>query len=365
MWKYILPAVFVGIPLLLLLVLILRNPLDGSGSSQAYYEAMKDPPAEAMAWSTGGASFSWSSTLEENSRFGPLKIFYRTFGSRKHPAIVMVHGFPTSSYDFREIIDNLDKDYFILVMDTPGYGFSDKPKNGFKYSLFDDARLVDILIREELKLDRFTLVTHDKGDSVGFALLQLLQSETSSEDSIDHHVILNGGIYLPLAELSFGQTLMESPVIGPLVTRLLSPGKFTKRFSELYSPVLTSGQMNNLASIFGYQGGVSVLPQTIKYLDQRREHEVAWLEVLAKSTIPATLIWGEKDAIAVPAISDYVWENYLRNRPSPATYWRIPCAGHYPQNDQPAIIAQLIRHALGDKAELDLSESGCLPNQVE
>ncbi len=89
------------------------------------------------------------------------------------------------------------------------------------------------------------------------------------------------------------------------------------------------------------------------------------LEVLAKSTVPATLIWGEKDAIAVPAISDYVWENYLRDRPAPATYWRIPCAGHYLQNDQPEIIAQLIRHALGDKTELDLSESACLPNQVE
>ncbi len=365
MWKYILPAVFVAIPLLLLTVLILRNPLDESENSQSYYEAMKNPPAEARAWSNGGASISWSSTLEENSRFGPLKIFYRSFGSRKHPAIVMLHGFPTSSYDFRQIIEKLEKDYFILVMDTPGYGFSDKPRNGFKYSLFDDARLVDTLIREELKLDRFTLVTHDKGDSVGFALLQLLQSEASSDYSIDHHVIMNGGIYLPLAKLSFGQTLIESPVIGPLVTRLLTPEQFTKRFSGLYSPKLTPGQMNNLASIFGYQSGVSVLPQTIKYLDQRREHEVAWLEVLAQSTIPATLIWGDKDAIAVPAIADYVWANYLRNRAATATYWRIPCAGHYPQNDQPQIIAQLIRHSLGEKAELDLSKRGCLPKQIE
>ena len=57
----------------------------------------------------------------------------------------MIHGFPTSSYDFKEIIDELKNDYFIAVIDTPGYGFSDKPKKGFKYSIFEDANLPEPL----------------------------------------------------------------------------------------------------------------------------------------------------------------------------------------------------------------------------
>jgi pimeloyl-ACP methyl ester carboxylesterase len=357
-------AVIVALPLILVLILLAMNPIDQSTSSQIYYAAMEDPPAEAAAFSAGGSYFSWTSSLPENSDFEPLKIFYRSFGSRDNPSIVMVHGFPTSSYDFGELIDELKRDYHIVVVDTPGYGFSDKPKNGYKYSLFEDARLVDTLVREVVKLDRFTLLTHDKGDSVGFALLQLYQSGDSRAYTIDHHVILNGGIYLPLAQLSYAQHLIAAPIIGPLATRLLSPSGFTDRFARMYVPEPSPEEKKNLASVFAYQGGITVLPETIKYLEERRQNEVIWLETLNKSAVPVTLIWADKDPVAVPAIGDYVWENYLRDRTAPASYWRIPCAGHYPQNDQPELIAQLTRRAMGDKGELDLSRSNCTPIRV-
>jgi pimeloyl-ACP methyl ester carboxylesterase len=348
----------------LALVLLALNPIDQSISSKAYYDTMENPPARAAAFSAGGSYFSWSSALSDNSDFGPLNIFYRSFGTRQNPAIVMVHGFPTSSYDFAELINELKHDYYIVVVDTPGYGFSDKPAAGYKYSLFEDARLLDTLIQKVVKLDRFTLLTHDKGDSVGFALLQLHQSGSANAYRIDHHVILNGGIYLPLAELSYGQHLISVPVIGPVVTRLMSPARFTDRFSGMYVPELTSEQKKNLASVFAYQGGISVLPATIKYLDERRQHEVTWLQTLNESTIPATVIWGDKDPVAVPAIADYVWKNYLRDRPAAAAYWRIPCAGHYPQNDQPVLVAQLTRRAMGEADEFATSESDCAPIRV-
>ena len=357
-------AAIIALPLILVLVLLVLNPIDRSTSSQIYYAVMENPPADAAAFSAGGSYFSWSSSLAENSDFEPLNIFYRSFGSRENPAIVMVHGFPTSSYDFGEVIDELKRDYYIVVVDTPGYGFSGKPRDGYKYSLFEDARLVDTLVREVLKLDRFTLLTHDKGDSVGFALLQLYQSGGAHAYSIDHHVILNGGIYLPLAQLSYGQHLIADPVLGPLATRLFSPAKFTDRFAKMYIPELTAEEKKNLASVFAYQGGISVLPETIKYLDERRQYEVMWLETLYKRAVPATLIWAEKDPVAVTAIADHVWENYLRNRPASASYWRIPCAGHYPQNDQPELVAQLIRRAMGDLREFDLSGSDCAPLRI-
>jgi len=357
-------AAIIALPLILVLVLLALNPIDQSTSSQNYYAAMNNPPADAAAFSTAGSYFSWSSSLAENRDFEAINIFYRSFGSTENPAIVMVHGFPTSSYDFGEIIDKLKRDYHIIVIDTPGYGFSDKPRGGYKYSLFDDARLVDTLIREVVKLDRFTLVTHDKGDSVGFALLQLYQASGARAYSIDHHVILNGGIYLPLAQLSYGQHLIAAPVLGPLVTRLMSPAHFTDRFARMYIPELTLEEKRNLSSVFAYQGGISVLPETIKYLDERRQHEVTWLETLSKSTVPATLIWGEKDPVAVTAIADHVWENYLRHRAASASYWRVPCAGHYPQNDQPELVAQLVRRAMGATLEFDISGSDCAPLRV-
>jgi pimeloyl-ACP methyl ester carboxylesterase len=72
------------------------------------------------------------------------------------------------------------------------------------------------------------------------------------------------------------------------------------------------------------------------------------LETLAKSDIPTTLIWGELDDIAPVRVPDYVWSNYLENRPTPASYWRIPCADHYLQVDVPDLIAKIIRTTLAE-----------------
>jgi pimeloyl-ACP methyl ester carboxylesterase len=352
------------LPFLLLILLMAMNPLDDSGSSHAYYKAMKSPPAEAAEWSEGGMYFKWSSSLTENEKFDPLNIFYRTFGSRKNPAILMIHGFPTSSYDFKEIIDELKNDYFIVVLDTPGYGFSDKPKDGFKYSIFEDADIVDTLIRDIIKLDRFTLLTHDKGDSVGLELLRDYQSGASAY-TIENHIMLNGGIYLPKAQISNGQKLMRLPGISTLLMRLMPTKKFTKNFSKfMFIPELSSVEIENLETVFAYQGGVSVMPETIKYLDEREKYEVEWLESLKKSAVPTTIIWGEKDPVAVPAVADHAWENYLKDRKAPAAYWRIPCAGHYLQNDQPELVAQLIRRAIGEEIELDVSKNHCAPKQI-
>ena len=63
--------------------------------------------------------------------------------------------------------------------------------------------------------------------------------------------------------------------------------------------------------------------------------------------MPATLIWGELDQIAPVAVADYVWEHTLKDRAAPAGYWRIPCANHYLQIDQPELLADLVRSTVG------------------
>jgi pimeloyl-ACP methyl ester carboxylesterase len=59
------------------------------------------------------------------------------------------------------------------------------------------------------------------------------------------------------------------------------------------------------------------------------QFEDHWLSVLAKSTVPCAMIWGEKDPVAVTNVADYVWDNYLKNRETTATYDKIPEASHY------------------------------------
>ncbi|MDC0088462.1 alpha/beta hydrolase [Porticoccaceae bacterium] len=340
----------------------LWNPLDNSSNIGEFYNSNPDAGPDAESWGRGGSYFPWQSNQPENSQLPEINIFYRTFGNSDNPAIVMIHGWPTSSYDFKALIGELEKDYYIAVIDTPGYGFSDKPKGDYRYSITDDAQLVDYFIREVLGLSRFTLLTHDKGDSVGFAFLTLYQQADSPAYQIDHHVILNGGIYLPLAELSAAQKFLTLPVFGQFMTRfILTPDRFTSGLAKVYASELTQAEQLNISSIFKYQGGTTVFPKTLRYLQDRRKLENIWLQTLSRSEIPATLIWGEQDTIAKTEIADFVWENYLRSRDADASYWRLPCASHYPQNDQPEIIAELVRLSLSTKSAITtgLKNSQC------
>lgn len=356
---------------IIVLVLILNwliNPLDKSKNIEDFFTSNPGIGSDAVSWGLGGSFFRWQSEQSQKSHLPKLNIFYRTFGNINNPSIVMIHGWPTSSYDFQELIRELENDFYIAVIDTPGYGFSDKPQGNYRYSILDDALLFDFFIKEILEISRFTLLTHDKGDTVGFAVLDLYQQASSPDYLIDQHIILNGGIYLPLAELSAAQKYFTLPVFGYFMTRFIfTPERFTTQLAKYYSPELSVEEQLNIASFFQYQGGTTGFTKTLRYIADRKKYEETWLQALNSSDIPTTLIWGELDPIARLEIADFVWANYLRNRDAPASYWRLPCASHYPQNDQPEIISQLIRQSLLGEADVfsELQDSNCSPILVE
>ena len=104
--------------------------------------------------------------------------------------------------------------------------------------------------------------------------------------------------------------------------------------------------------------------QADQYLNERKVNEVAWLEALGHSDVPATLIWGELDQIAPVAVADYVWEHTLKDRAAPARYWRIPCANHCLQLDHPELLADLVRSTIGgDPVSFETAQE-CQPIQI-
>jgi pimeloyl-ACP methyl ester carboxylesterase len=308
---------------------------------------MEDPPDAALDWCEAGDYFSWESTLPDNAGFAALNIYHVCQGNPDDPAILMIHGYPTMSFDYAALFDELKDDFYVCALDTPGYGFSDKPLEGYDYSIDDDARLVDEYVREVAGLREFALLTHDKGDSVGLALLQIYQAYDEKPYQINHHFITNGNIYLPLAQLTDSQKALLNPISGPLISALLSGAPLAEGLADLtFATTLPQSEIDSYASILDYQDGGRVQHEIIEYLNERSENEVGWLESLAKSEIPTTLIWGELDAIAPVAVPDHVWTNYLEDRETPAAYWRIPCADHYLQVDEPELIASIMRTTL-------------------
>ena len=322
-WLFILGGIVI---LVVVVGLIVRFTRSGNSSKtcEQYYAGMKNPPAAAVAWCKAGKYFTWKSTLPENAGFEALNIFSVCMGNPQNPAVLLIHGYPTSSYDFSKLTQQLSSDYYVCALDTPGYGFSDKPQNGYHYSLFDDACLEDYFIREVAGLKDFTLVTHDKGDSAGLALLQTYQAYVVKPYTINHHIITNGNVYLPLAKLTNGQKALLNPIIGPILSYFMNGSQLAKGMANTtYTPALSSDEIDAIASILDYQDGVKVEHAIIQYLNERKTNEVTWLETLKRSSIPTTLVWGGNDHIAPTAVADYVWANYLKSQSQPAAYWQI------------------------------------------
>jgi pimeloyl-ACP methyl ester carboxylesterase len=349
------------------IIFVALHPGDQSQSCLDYYAGMENPPAAALAWCQAGKYFSWKSTLPVNADFEALNIFHICQGDLEKPAVLMIHGYPTMSFDFAPLFDELKDEFYVCALDTPGYGFSDKSLGGYDYSIDDDARLVDEYIREIAGLEEFILITHDKGDSVGLALLGIYQVYDEKPYTIQHHFITNGNIYLPLAQLTSSQKALLNPTFGPMISALLPAGRFAQSLAELtFATTLPQSEIDAYASIFAYQDGLAVQHEIIEYLNERAEYEVGWLEALERSEIPTTLIWGEQDAIAPVRVPDFVWENYLADRDTQAAYWRIPCADHYLQVDTPDLVAEIIRADLSaDPSPTIIEGENCQAERVQ
>lgn len=317
-----------------------RPENEGPPRCLSYYdETLATEAPGAATWCREGAVMTWQSANWPS----PIELFYHCEGERSAPALYMQHGWPTSSFDFQELSAALSSDFFVCALDTPGYGFSDKP-DGYPYSILEDGEIVETFIETIMEVDEVLLLAHDKGDSVGLELLHRYVNGSASFQ-LTGYVMLNGSIHLEQAEISSFQTALLDPEQGPLIAAQLDGTTLALALSgSVYSPSLTDTEVADLASVLDFDDGTAVLHQTIQYLEERKIYEDdRWLAALAESGVPTTLIWGELDPVAVPAVADYVWDEVLARRPAPAEYWRVPCGNHYVQNDRPQEVLAILR----------------------
>lgn len=303
----------------------------------------------AEQWRTSGSYFTWTSSAPENQG-RKVQIFYTCIGDSSKPTVLMLHGFPTSSFDFRLLARELEPDYRSCMLDFPGYGLSDKPSAGYRYTLGDDAQLVWHFVTRVVPLPQFVLLSHDRGDSVALNFLQLVQAASAPPFLITHQFLTNGNMYLPLANLTEFQKRMLDPATSAAAVKNVNANLLAGGLGQSnYTPPLKPDdpEVRALASLFGYQSGVEVIPATIQYLNERKQMEAGFLQTLARSTIPATIMWGVHDMVAPVRVADYVFTTALRARPVFGAYWLMPCGHHYVQHDQPAAMARIIRLTLG------------------
>ena len=92
-----------------------------------------------------------------------VDIFYREAGNSNNPSILLLHGFPSSSHMYRNLINELADEYHIIAPDYPGFGNSDQPQiNEFEYTFENMANVINDFV-EEIKLNNYSIYVHDYG----------------------------------------------------------------------------------------------------------------------------------------------------------------------------------------------------------
>jgi len=298
----------------------------------------------ADQWRDRGGYFSWRPAGADASS---VEIFHVEIGDPEAPVLLLIHGWPTSSFDWSAVASRLSPSFRVCALDFPGYGFSDKPQ-GWGYSLARDEELIEFYLAEVIGAHTGVIVAHDRGDSV--ALLHAARcAQGRSAMRLEHLVLSNGNIFLPLSNLTSAQRQMLDERSWPQIAAVLSaPGLAAALGASTFTPPRVAGdpEVEALSAIFGHDDGVKVLHETIQYLSERARDEQVWLAGLSQAQFPATMVWGLRDAVAPPRVASYVWNEYLMRKPGGNRLYFIPDANHYLQVDRPDAFVQVLDHAL-------------------
>jgi pimeloyl-ACP methyl ester carboxylesterase len=272
--------------------------------------------------------------------------------------LLLIHGWPTSSFDWCGAAGQLSDSFRVCALDFPGYGFSDK-QQGWGYSLARDEELIEFYLAEVIGADAAVIVAHDRGDSV--ALLHAARcAQDRSAARLEHLVLSNGNIFLPLSSLTAGQRNLLDQESWPQIAAVLTPAALAAGLgASTFTPARAAGdpEVEALSAIFGYQDGVKVLHETIQYLIERAQDEQSWLTGLAEASFPVSMIWGLNDTVSPPRVASYVWDEFLMRKPGAGRLYFIPDANHYLQVDRPEAFVQVLRQAL---APADGQQPGAL-----
>jgi pimeloyl-ACP methyl ester carboxylesterase len=308
------------------------------------------PDGRAAEWLHAGGFFDWL-PRDPIRDAGELRIFHAEFGDPEAPALLLLHGFPTSSIDWYDVVGALSREHRVCLLDLPGFGFSDKPK-GERYTVQRDSELVAHYLGEVVCAPGGAVVAHDRGDSVALVFAARCASADAPFE-LSHLVLSNGNMFLPLSNLTTFQRLVLDPESATQVLEVLTPDLLAAGMGEnTFTPPrsLDDPAIAALAHTFGVNDGVAVLHETIQYLVERSEHERSWLGALSRSTVPTTLVWGLYDVVAPLRVATYIWDTYLAAKPSENEFWLLPRANHYLQHDQPQEFAEVVLATLSRRS---------------
>ena len=262
------------------------------------------------------------------------RIAFRRRGDGR--SVLLLHGFPTWSYDYEEMAADLAADHDVITMDFLGYGASDKPR-GYSYSVDESADTVEDLAAH-LGLESVNLVVHDYGGIVGQELLDRANRGVLSF-AIERVTMLNSGIVYSAYRPTRMQKLLILPVVGKLLAGQVSAGRVRSALDAIRGTPLSDNEFDDLWLGMSRDDGHKRSHLLIKYNAERAVHHQRWESALANWAGPLQLVWG----LADPVSGAHVLEQAVKVLPR-AAVTELPGVGHYPSSEAPQAVATAVRN---------------------
>jgi pimeloyl-ACP methyl ester carboxylesterase len=247
--------------------------------------------------------------------------------------ILVLHGFPTSSWDFAEAIERLSRHHHVVTFDFLGFGLSDKPPHA-SYSLLEQADIA-LAVARTFDLRKVHLVAHDMGTSVATELIARREWKQLPIE-LQTLTLTNGSVHVDLAQLTVGQRLLRTP-LGPLFARLNSRKTFGAQIKQVCAKKPSEEEIDAMWELVTRDHGVQRLPRLIGYVEERYRFYDRWIQPLTRLDVPTLIAWGEQDPVAVMAIA-----HALHNEIPNAKLVTFPELGHWPQVEDPDRVVNTI-----------------------
>lgn len=272
-----------------------------------------------------------------------VNIFYREAGSQQNPTLVLLHGFPTSSHMFRNLISELSNEFHLIAPDYPGFGNSEQPDiQSFEYSFDNLSHLVNSLL-EELQINQYSLYVMDYGAPIGYRIAH------RHPDRVQALIIQNGNAYKeglrefwdPIKKYWKNNSHENAEPLAKFITPEGVKWQYTHgvRSEEKISPdnwnndlihLSRNGNPNiQLQLFYDYQSNVPLYP--------------AWQEYFRTHQPPTLIVWGKNDYI-FPSEGAYPYKKDLKN-----IDFHLLDTGHFALEEDGSVIAQYIRNFMNKR----------------
>ncbi len=295
-----------------------------------------------------------------------LDIFYREAGNPDNPTILLLHGFPTSSHMFRDLIPQLADQYHLVAPDYPGFGYSSMPDvNEFEYSFDNVSNIIDKFI-DKIGLKTYSLYLMDYGAPIGFRIA------TKHPERIEGLIIQNGNAYDEGIDNNFWEPIKAYWEDRDAVNQGLD-NDWWKNVKKAYNnPNMTNDEALRFLLTLGatkwqYTNGVrnveDISPDTWSHvqplLDRKGNNEIQlemfysygtnpplypeWQAYLREHQPPTLIVWGKNDEI-FPSAGAHPYKRDLK-----VVDFHLLDTGHFALEEDSEVIADHIRRFLASE----------------